>query len=524
MTQASFTLQGHNPDVLTCIANLSNDEVFTPPDLANQMLDTLEQSWASANDGENIWSSKEVTFLDPCTKSGVFLREIVKRLNEGLATEIPDLTERINHILTKQIFGIGTSRLTSLLARRSVYCSKNASGMHSIARTFQTDEGNIWFERTEHHWVGSKCKFCSVRKETFNREEDRESYAYEFIHTNNIKTRLAELFGENMKFDVVIGNPPYQMKDGAGGTSDSLIFHLFVEQAMKLEPRFLSMVIPSRWMAGGRGLDEFRREMLSSQKIAQLTDFPVSKEVFSGVEVKGGICFFLWTPDHHGDCEVAVIRGEQISRATRKLDEFDVFVRDSRSVEILRKVQRLKEGSISEILTADTPFGIATNFSDFRATKRSNDIELFFVKSGKRSTGFIGKNVIEKNTHLIGKWKVLTPEAGSDGGQKIPDSVLGKPWLCPPNSVCTQSFLAFYVDTKAEAKSLESYLRTKFFRHLVSLRKITQHALRSTYSWVPIQTWDQEWTDEKLYKKYQLTEEEISYIESVIRPMELESE
>ena len=211
MIQAPFALAGHNPDVLTCMANLSSDEVFTPPELANQMLDTLAQSWASSNSGESIWSNKEVTFLDPCTKSGVFLREIVKRLNDGLTIEIPDLTERINHILTKQVFGIGITELTSLLARRSVYCSKYANGIHSIARTFTNDNGNIWFERIGHTWEGSKCRYCSAPKVVLDRSADVENYAYPFIHTSDIKTWITEKFGGKMQFDVVIGNPPYQM-------------------------------------------------------------------------------------------------------------------------------------------------------------------------------------------------------------------------------------------------------------------------------------------------------------------------
>jgi site-specific DNA-methyltransferase (adenine-specific) len=524
MSTASFTLQGYNPDVLSCIANLSSDEVFTPPELANQMLDTLGESWSTDNGGENIWTKSDVTFLDPSCKSGVFLREIVKRLSEGLSTEIPDLTERINHIVTKQVFGIGITELTSLLTRRSVYCSKKANGIHSIARTFPNEMGNIWFERTEHTWVGPKCKYCSVRKDVFGREADRETYAYKFIHLDDVKVQVSELFGGKMKFDVVIGNPPYQMKDGAGGTSDSMIFHLFVEQAMNLEPRYLSMVIPSRWLAGGRGLDDFRKEMLGSKKMINLVDYPVSKEVFSSVEVKGGICYFLMAPDYQGDCKVTMVRGGDSTTSVRQLDEFDVFVRDTRSVEILRKVLKFKEKSINEILTPDTPFGIATNFTDFHETKRKSDITLYYGKGGKRATAYINQATIEKNKHLIDKWKVLVPEAGSDGGQKIPDSVLGKPWLCPPSSACTQTFLAFYVDTESEANSVESYYRTKFFRHLVSLRKLTQHALRSTYTWVPQQTWDQEWTDEKLYKKYGLTQEEITFIENVIRPMDSDSD
>ena len=426
--------------------------------------------------------------------------------------------------MTKQVFGIGITELTSLLTRRSVYCSKDANGIHSIARTFKNSDGNVWYERTEHTWVGPKCKYCSVRKDIFKREADRETYAYKFIHLDDVKVQVSELFGEQMKFDVVIGNPPYQMKDGAGGTSDSMIFHLFVEQAMKLEPRYLSMVIPSRWLAGGRGLDEFRKEMLGGKKLMNLVDYPVSKEVFSSVEVKGGICYFLMAPDYQGECNVTIVRGGESATSMRQLDEFDVFVRDTRSVEILRKVRAFKEPSITELLSADTPFGLATNFADFHESERKNDVSLYYGKGGKRAPGFVSRAIIEKNKQLIDKWKVLVPKAGSDGGQKIPDSVLGKPWLCPPSSVCTQTFLAFFVETEDQAKSIESYYRTKFFRHLVSLRKLTQDALRPMYAWVPQQSWDEEWTDEKLYKKYKLSKDEIEFIERVIKPMELESD
>ncbi len=519
--QAGFTLRGRNPDVLTCIANLSNDEVFTPPGFANRMLDTLAEAWAADHEGANLWADSTVRFLDPCTKSGVFLREITARLTRGLADEIPDLEARVDHILTKQVFGIGITHLTSLLARRSLYCSKHAKGEHSIATSFDSDDGNIWFERMEHTWGKTKCVFCGAPKAILDREAGLENYAYAFIHTNDIKARIAELFGGDMQFDVIIGNPPYQMKGGAGGTSDSSIYQLFVEQAKQLEPKYLSMVIPSRWLAGGRGLDEFRREMLGSHNLARLVDFPVSREVFPNVEVKGGICYFLWSESHNGPCNVTVIRGEEATSSLRQLDEFDVFVRDSRAVGILRKVLKAGEPSITEILTADTPFGIATNFDDFHAKKKAGDVALYYVRKGKRDIGFIQREQISKNTHLIDKWKVLVPEAGSDGGQKIPDSVLGKPWISNPPAVTTQSFLVFWLSNEKEAKSLESYVRTKFFRHLVSLRKLTQHALRSTYSWVPVQSWDRECTDEMLYKKYGLTNEEIGYIEAVVRPMEL---
>ncbi len=515
--QASFSLRGRNPDVLTCIANLSNDEVFTPPWLANRMLDMLAEAWAATNGGADIWADKTVRFLDPFTKSGVFLREITRRLTKGLEKEIPDLEKRVNHILANQVFGISITHLTGLLARRSVYCSKHVTGKHSIAKGFSSDDGNIWFKRMKHEWDGTKCRFCEATKASLDREEELENYAYPFIHTNNIKTRISEWFGGTMQFDVVIGNPPYQMKGGAGGTSDSSIYHLFVEQAKNLEPKFLSMVVPSRWLAGGRGLDEFRKEMLSSGNLHKLVDFPVSKEVFPNVEVMGGICYFLWSAAHSGPCDVTLVRGDEESTSSRQLDEFDVFVRDSKAVGILRKVLNAGEQPITNILTADTPFGIATNFDDFHDKKKSGDVALYYVRSGKRDIGFVPRSTITKNATLIDKWKVLVPKA--HGGQKIPDAVLGKPWLSPPPSVATQTFLAFCVVNEDEAQSLESYYRTKFFRHLVSLRKLTQDALRPMYSWVPVQTWNRQWTDKALYKKYGLTKEEIDYIEAVVRPM-----
>lgn len=523
--QAGFTLRGRNPDVLTCIANLSNDEVFTSPEFANRMLDTLAEAWAANNDGANIWADTTVTFLDPCTKSGVFLREITTRLIVGLAKEIPDLQTRVDHILTRQVFGIGITTLTSLLARRSLYCSKHANGEHSVAHGFATESGNIWFERTEHSWKEAKCEFCGAPRPLFDRGPELENHAYAFIHTYDIKARIGELFGADMQFDVVIGNPPYQMTGGAGGTSDSSIYHLFVQQAFNLEPRFVSMVIPSRWMAGGRGMDEFRAEILSSAKLAEIVDFPVSKDVFPGVEVKGGICYFLWEKAHEGSTNVTTIRDEEvIGPVARDLGEFDVFVRDSRAVDILNKVQAKVEPSIIEILTGDTPFGIATNFDGYCDAAKPGDVALHLARSGKRFVGYMPRADIRKNAHLIDEWKVLTPKAGSDGGQKIPDVVLGKTLVVAPGSVCTQTFIAFWVSNEAEAKSLQSYYCTKFFRFLVSLRKITQDSLRGTYTWVPQQAWNRIWTDALLYEKYGLSQSEIDYVEKVIKPMEMNHE
>jgi hypothetical protein len=339
--QVSFTLRGRNPDVLTCIANLSNDEVFTAPEFANKMLDTLAEAWAADNSGANLWADKSVTFFDPCTKSGVFLREITSRLTKGLEKDIPDLEKRVNHILTRQVFGIGITHLTSLLARRSVYCSKHANGKHSIAKGFNSDNGNIWFERLEHIWVDGKCTYCGASQKTLDRGEGLESHAYAFIHTDNIKTRVAELFGGDMQFDVIIGNPPYQLDDGGYGKSAAPIYHLFVEQAKKLEPRYLSLVIPARWFAGGKGLDEFRESMLTDDRLCSIDDYLSASDVFPGVGLKGGVCYFLWDRDNPGPCRVTThFKDWPVSTTTRPLLEegADVFIRFNEGLAILKKV------------------------------------------------------------------------------------------------------------------------------------------------------------------------------------------
>jgi site-specific DNA-methyltransferase (adenine-specific) len=515
--QAKFTLRGRNPDVLTCIANLSNDEVFTPPEFANRMLDTLAEAWAASNNGANIWADSSVKFLDPCTKSGAFLREITSRLTIGLEQEIPNLESRVNHILTKQVFGIAITQITSLLARRSLYCSKHATGKHSIAKSFSSEDGNIWFKRIKHAWDDDKCEYCGASKSVFDRAAGLETHAYAFIHTDNIKTRLAEIFGGNMQFDVIIGNPPYQLASD-GGTRDIPIYNKFVEQAKKLEPRYLSMVIPSRWMASGLGLSEFRKAMLEDRRIRKLVDYERMDLVFPGVDFEGGICYFLWDRDHAGKCDVTTITGEETTGPmARDLNEYDVLVRDSRGLNILKKVRAAGEPSIIEILSADKEFGWTSNFDGFRIEKKSSDVALYYGRAGKRLVGGIARKDITKSPHLIDTWKVMTSAAYGERGAR-PAMVLGTSFIAESPSVCTQTYLFFYVASKKQAESLQSYLNTRFFRFLVSLRKITQHATRATYTWVPQQTWDRIWTDEVLYKKYRLSKDDIAHIEASIRP------
>ncbi len=523
--QANFTLRGRNPDVLTCIANLSNDEVFTPPEFANRMLDTLAEAWAANHKGANLWADKTVKFLDPCTKSGVFLREITSRLKQGLEKEIPNLTQRVNHILTKQVFGIGITQITSLLARRSVYCSKHANGQHSIANSFTSDDGNIWFKRLKHTWDGDKCKYCGAGKSVFDRAAGLETHAYAFIHTDNIKTRLAEIFGGNMQFDVIIGNPPYQMAADDAGQNVMPIYNLFIEQAKKLEPRYVVMVTPSRWMAGGKHLDEFRSTMLNDNRIAALVDFPNAAEMFPSVGINGGISYFLWDAAYSGDCAVTLIRGgEKFGPRNRKLNEFDVFVRDHRAVGILHKVLSKQEPSFADIISPRDPFGpaLSSNFTDYRMDEKKGFFRLHLNLGTKRETAWVSPEYVTKNTHLVQAWKVLIPKAGSGREREKSgvDLVLGPPLIARPGSVCTLTYVvAGPLKSKTEAESVEAYLKTRLLRFLVSLRKISQDAPRGVYTFVPQQTWDRTWTDELLYAKYGITKKEIEFINSMIRPM-----
>lgn len=534
-TACRFSLRGRNPDVLTCIANLSNDEVFTPPELANRMLDTLAESWAQSYGGASIWADPKVRFLDPCTKSGVFLREITSRLNKGLAEQMPDVSKRVEHILTKQVFGIAITNLTSLLARRSLYCSKFAKGKHSVVRSFKSDSGNIWFERTEHTWVDGKCEYCGAGQGVLDRGDQLETHAYAFIHCEDIKARMAEVFGANMQFDVIIGNPPYQLDDGGHGASAMPIYNKFVEQAKALNPRLLSMIIPARWLFGGRGLDAFRSEMLRDTRIRKLVDFPDSRQAFPSVDVAGGVCYFLWDRESKGDCEVVTtdLQGKQTSSSRALLESgSDFFIRNGAGISVLQKIAKVETGGKSLILPADRrferqvsgqkPFGLRTFFRGEESKRGRNDV--LVLQSGGRA--WTSRQSIEENTDLIDKWKVFTSKSSSEhAGQADKNGmrkVLSLSGVLPPGSVVTETYVLLGTfDSEIEARNCMSYVTTKFFRFLVATRTSAQDLPRSAYSLVPLQDFSRPWNDSQLYKKYRLDDADIRAIESTIRPMEV---
>ena len=496
----------YNPDVLNCIANLSNDEVFTSPALANQVLDMLPQE---------LFCSPATTFLDPFCKSGVFLREIVKRLDRGLAEVIPDRQKRIDHIMHHQVFGIALTELTSLLSRRTLYCSKRANSKHSVSH-FNDEQGHVFYKTIRHTWVNGKCKYCGASQKAYDRGSESEQYAYQFIHTDNPQN----LFPKNMKFDVIIGNPPYQLSDGGGaGTSAMPIYQKFVEQAKKLSPRFLSMIIPARWYAGGKGLDEFRATMLNDKHIRVLVDYIDSNDCFDGVDIAGGVCYFLWDRDHEGLCKVTSVNKTCSKTSDRLLGEYSTFIRQAEAINIVHKVLNNCKITMDSIVYSRKPFGLDNGYIG-QLTPFSGSVTLF----GSQGISYIKEEEIIQNAHLLNEWKVIASKASAQGGRADSEGkrkVLPKVEVLSPGTICTESYLLlFHTSIQIEAENAASYVKTMFFRFLLSLKVITQNISKDSFSFVPLQDFSHSWTDEMLYKKYGLDENEIAFIESMIRPME----
>ena len=511
--------QKYSPDILNCLANLSSDEVFTSPELANRMLDLLPQE---------LFQSPKTRFLDPCSKSGVFLREITKRLLVGLEGQIPDLQERIDHVMTKQVFGIACTDLTAEMSRRTLYCSKQANGEYSVSTAFHDAQGNLLYERGHHTWnAQGRCEHCGASKGEYARSESRETYAYPFIH----KT-IKEIFHKDMQFDVIIGNPPYQLSDGSGASTDAAmpIYNKFVEQSQKLNPSYLIMIIPSKWMVGGRGLQSFRSKMLADRHIKKLFDYEDAGECFAGMHIDGGVCYFLWDNMYNGDVEYTFKSNDgYVSKAKGRLqnDYFDFVIRDQRIIPVINKIAAKR--SFSEIVSATKPYGIRkflfnepdrypeANLSD---KPFHNCVKIHGVKGikggARRQVGYITRNTVTAGEDSIDKYKLFFTTSYSTNAIQPPDIIIGD-----QGDVCTETFLVIGpFETKEEQLNCKSYMETNFFKVLLYFGKGTMQVTRSVFGLVPIQDFSHPWTDEMLYEKYGLDKDEIAFIESMIRPME----
>lgn len=494
----------YNPDVLSCLANLSNDEVFTPPEVVNQMLDMLP---------EELFRNPDTKFLDPACKTGVFLREIAKRLIKGLERQIPDLQERIDHIFHNQLYGIAITELTSLLSRRGVYCSKYPQSEFSVTK-FHNPEGNIRYKRIPHTWQKGKCIYCGASAEQYERGEELEAHAYELIHSN----KPEEIF--NMKFDVIIGNPPYQLSDGGNGASAMPLYNKFVSQAKKLKPKYLSMIIPARWFAGGRALDTFRTEMLNDDRISTIVDYANSRDCFPGVEIAGGVCYFLWESDHHGKCKVTNCSERGISTSVRKLNKHPIFVRSNMGVNIIEKVSKSDFHSISDSMQNYNPFYVRTNVVG-EENPFAGSLKLYSSKG----ISYISNQTIIKNRDLIDRYKVIITYAMSGGNKASQNGdyqVVSSLLVLLPGEVCSESYLVLGdFGNLPEAQKMQEYVSTKFFRFLLLQSLTSIHITKDSFAFVPSQDYSKNWTDDELYTKYNLTQEEIDFIESIIKPMDL---
>ena len=497
----------YSPDILNCLANLSSDEVFTSSELANRMLDLLPQE---------LFRSSKTRFLDPCSKSGVFLREIAKRLLAGLEGQIPDLQQRIDHIMTRQVFGIACTDLTAEMSRRTLYCTKLANGKYSVSTAFHDVQGNLRYDRCRHTWnAQGRCEHCGASQGEYLRADTRETYAYPFIHKP-----IKEIFKKDMQFDVIIGNPPYQMSDGGNGASAKPIYNLFVEQSLKLKPNYLVMITPSRWFAGGKGLDDYRNKMLSDKHIKVLVDYANAKDCFPNNSIGGGVSYFLWDASWNGKCNVININGESRNETTRSLNEYPVFIRFNDAINIVNKVKSFRQETIEGIISTRNPFGLSSKERG-HGEKKEGDVNIIT----SQGSFFIGEKEVLQSKNLIDKYKVLiskvTSEHAGEPDKEGKYKVLSRTEVIGPNVVCTDSYIIIGgFNRSEEATNLYSYLTTRFVRFMLLMAVSSINLSKDKFQFVPLQDFSHPWTDEMLYEKYGLDKDEIAFIERMIRPME----
>jgi site-specific DNA-methyltransferase (adenine-specific) len=506
----------HVPDILDCLAQLSNDEVPTPPKLARAMLDLLP---------DEVWGKVDYVWLDPFCKSGIFLREAAARLLEGLSDQIPNFDERRNHIYRDMLWGTSITQMTAMISRRSLYCSRDASGDASVVH-FDDESGNLPFVRADHTFPKKKdgtvtggCTQCGAPL-SLERGEGRENYAYSLIHGAYPTEEM-----HDMKFDVIVGNPPYQIGDKKNEDDRAApVYDRFVTKAIEMEPRYIVMITPSRWFTGGWGLADYRKRMIADRRLRVIVDNPKIFDCFPGVKIRGGVSYFLWDRNHDGDCEFSTrIDGTIRSTVTRDLREGDdVLIRDNQAAAIVHKVKAKHKGRwVEDVCGPQMAFGhMRTNFSGDHPIKQAGDVALVLGSRG----GYISPEVIDKNHDWVERWKVLIPKASSgdtamDADGNIVDVVLGAPIALAPGSACTQTYIvAGLFDSSEETENYAHYLATKFVRFLVLPRKTSQDVFDERFRFVPMLDMKRRWTDEDLYVHFGLTEDERAYIEQTIKP------
>ncbi len=492
-------------DIFDYIPPQQTNQIYTPKAVVKMMIDILEEQ----NPG--IFKSKDNTFLDPYMKSGLFITEIVKRLYNNLERQIPDNHKRLEHILTHQVYGFAPSKILHLISSETIFGFMR--GRPEFKKVmYKVDKNFVYFENEDTLVVENQ---------------------------NALHDKIKMKFGKNMKFTAVVGNPPYQEKGGAGGTSDASIYQHFCEMSSKISSQYVSLIIPARWFSGGREnlVGGFRKNMLNNDHIQKLTAYTNSKEVFPNVEIKGGVCYYLENKKYNGECEFTLYKDGTIQTSKLKLNKFDIFIREPVLILIVDKViSKNKLGTVDKIISSNTPFGIPTNpkksnktpFKVYKMKSAKSSVSLHHIEENTRKIEYVNKADIKKNQSDVEKPKVFIPD-GYGAGESFPHQILGAPELAKKNSVCSQSYLYSPFDTDEEARHFMVYIKSKFLRALVSAVKITQSAPSHVYRFVPLQNFtsksDIDWSksipeiDKQLYAKYGLEKKEINFIETHVKAM-----
>lgn len=481
-------------DIFDYIPPQKTNQIFTPKRVVKMMVDMLEEAYP------NLFTNPNIKFLDPYAKSGLYIAEITKRLYKGLQDQIPDSEERIRWILENQVYAIAPSNIIYNIVKNFVYPENIDVSTKNLV------ELDLAAALDEEDW----------------------------------QQRITQAFGgEELKFDVIIGNPPYQEMDGGAQASAKPLYHRFIQTAQDLKPALMSFIIPARWYGGGKGLDEFREQMLNDKHIREFHDWLTPDDIFPNTNIRSGVCYFLWDKEYDNTESLTRVVTHKdnkiVDDVVRPLaiDGVDIFIRDSKAISILEKVfTDSSTQQLSSVVSPRRPFGFQGYFVDderFRASKDGLSTPIVCYGRGQ-VTGYVEREEVTVRPEWIDKWKVFTPRANNIGTE-LPDDNLNS-FVGRPGTICTESYLVIGADLdldETSASNLSKYLTTKFARYLHGLAKSSHDATARTYRFVPIQDFssnsDIDWSvsvseiDQQLFEKYGLSEEERQHIESSIKEM-----
>jgi len=485
---------------------LSDSEIVTPDNICYDMINLItkeEFSRIVENKGK---------FLDIASTMGEFSVAIYERAireNNNI-----DMSDRIYTIPTSSVAYEFTKKIYKILGLN----------IDNIAKKFNTYD----FLKIREN---KKVKYDTIKKYLLQNKKFSEIELSE-----NIFFKEGD---DKMKFNVIVGNPPYQLKGGSGGNNDALIFQHFANIAEKLKPEYISLIIPSRWFSGGRDnlVGDFRNKMLNNRKLEKMVVYSDASKIFDNVEIKGGVCYYLINSKYEGDCTYTLYQDNRKEMSVRKLNDFDILIREPKIEEIVKKVinNSTEKQTVEGMISNDTPFGIGSNprsgkkysINVFDNSTSAHNTKLFFIEKQKRKIEYVSKNEITKNLDDIDKYKVFIPANAGSGNDPY---IIGKPEIADKNSVCSQSYLYSAFETEEEAKNFVKYMKTKFFRILVKAAKITQGASSKVYRFVPKQDFsnysDINWNMEiqeinnQLGEKYRIKLDEMQYIDETIKTLD----